>query len=472
LDHEHVNWIFLGLIVVSILTAAFTGTMGKVTEASLTSAKSAVELAIGLIGQMTLWLGLVGVLREAGLLRSVANGLKPLMSRLFPEVPPDHPAMGAMIMNLAANVLGLGNAATPFGLKAMQELDKLNKHKGVATNSMALFLAINTSGVAVLPLGVIAVRATLGSKDPAGIIVPTLIATFCSTVFAVLVCKLLEKRSMFAVEKYAEQTIDESKLKAPDAASLEKAEATAAIAPKLEGWRQAVGIGIVVLVLLAMARQAVISAGGCGESFICIGADLTRPALGGFDITRLFLSDWLLSLLILSMVVVGFSRQVKVYEAFIASAKEGFQTVTAIIPFLVGMLVAIGMFRASGAMEVLVKVLSPALAPIGFPPEALPMALIRPLSGSGALGVMTDAIKAYGPDSFIGYLCSVLNGSTETTFYVLALYFGAVQVKVLRHSLAACIAADFAGPLGAFIACKIFFGAAPMVMTAAPVVPK
>jgi spore maturation protein SpmB len=163
------------------------------------------------------------------------------------------------------------------------------------------------------------------------------------------------------------------------------------------------------------------------------------------------------------MVTLGFSRQVKVYEAFIASAKEGFQTVTAIIPFLVGMLVAIGMFRASGAMDVLVSVLSPALAPLGFPAEALPMALIRPLSGSGALGVMTESIKAYGPDSFVGYLVSVLNGSTETTFYVLALYFGAVQVKVLRHSLAACIVADFAGPLGAFVACKLFFSAAPYI---------
>jgi spore maturation protein SpmA len=442
-----VNWIFLGLIVVSILTAAFSGSMPKVTEASLTSARSAVELAIGLIGQMTLWLGLVGVLREAGLMRSVANGLKPVMSRLFPEVPPEHPAMGAMIMNLAANVLGLGNAATPFGLKAMQELDKLNKQKGVATNSMALFLVINTSGVAVLPLGVIAVRATLGSHDAAGIIVPTLIATMTSTIVSVIACKLLEKRAMFAPEKYDPVEIDESKMKAPDAASLEKAEQTAALAPKAPLWKQLVAAGIGVAVVAALVRHVM----------------LAPQTVGAFDLTRGVLSDWLLPLLILAMVTLGFSRQVKVYEAFIASAKEGFQTVTAIIPFLVGMLVAIGMFRASGAMDVLVSVLSPALAPLGFPAEALPMALIRPLSGSGALGVMTESIKAYGPDSFVGYLVSVLNGSTETTFYVLALYFGAVQVKVLRHSLAACIVADFAGPLGAFVACKLFFSAAPYI---------
>lgn len=442
-----VNWIFLGLIVVSILTAGFTGTMPKVTEASLTSAKSAVELAIGLIGQMTLWLGLVGVLREAGLMRSVANGLKPIMSRLFPEVPIDHPAMGAMIMNLAANVLGLGNAATPFGLKAMQELDKLNQQKGVATNSMALFLAINTSGVAVLPLGVIAVRATMGSKDPAGIIVPTLIATMCSTVFAVIACKVLEKRAMFAPGKYGPVEIDATKLKAPDADALEKAEAIAAAAPKPELWRQVIAGGIGVAIVVALVRHV-------------MSAPDTQSA---FDVTRGVLSDWLLPLLILSIVTLGFGRQVKVYEAFIASAKEGFQTVTAIIPFLVGMLVAIGMLRASGAMDVLVGLLAPLVAPIGFPAEALPMALIRPLSGSGALGVMTESLKTYGPDSFLGYLISVLNGSTETTFYVLALYFGAVQVKVLRHSLAACLVADFAGPLGAFLACKVFFSAAPMI---------
>jgi spore maturation protein SpmA len=443
-----VNWIFFGLIVVSILTGAFTGTMGKVTEASLGSAKSAVELAIGLIGQMTLWLGLVGVLREAGLLRSVARVLKPVMSRLFPEVPPEHPAMGAMIMNIAANVLGLGNAATPFGLKAMQELDKLNQRKGVATNSMALFLAINTSGVAVLPLGVIAVRATLGSKDPAGILVPTLIATMFSTVFAVLAAKLLEKRRMFAVENYGPVEIDETKLKAPDATALEQAEALAAKEYKPELWRQLIAWGIGVAIVGALVRHV-----------------LSAPeTMTGFELTRGVLSEWLLPLLILAMVTLGFGRQVKVYEAFIAAAKDGFQTVITIIPFLVGMLVAIGMFRASGAMDVLVSALAPVLAPIGFPPEALPMALIRPLSGSGALGVMTDSIKAYGPDSFLGYLVSVLSGSTETTFYVLALYFGAVQVKVLRHSLAACVVADFAGPMGALLACKLFFSSAPYIM--------
>lgn len=439
------NWVFLGLIVAAVLTGAFTGTMPKVTEASLSSAKSAVELAVGLIGQMTLWLGLVGVLREAGLLRSVANALTPVMRRLFPEIPADHPALGAMIMNIAANVLGLGNAATPFGLKAMQELDKLNERKGVTTNSMALFLVINTSGVAVLPLGVIAVRATLGSKDPAGIIAPTLIATLCSTVVAVTVCKLLERLPVFSAARHAAVAVDPAVNKAPDAAALQAAQALAAEKGPAPLWRQLAVAAIVAAVTFALARH-VLSA---------------PPAQTAFDVTRGVLSDWLLPLLILAIVTLGFGRQVKVYEAFIAAAKEGFQTVVTIIPFLVGILVAVGMFRASGAMAVLVSAVAPLLAPLGFPPEALPMSLIRPLSGSGALGVMTEAIKAHGPDSFVGYLVSVLNGSTETTFYVLALYFGAVQVKVLRHALLACLVADVTGPLAGFLACKLFFSGAP-----------
>ncbi|MFT3708074.1 MAG: nucleoside recognition domain-containing protein [Archangium sp.] len=451
------NWIFLALIVISVLTAAFTGRMPKLTEATITSSKSAVELALGLIGQMTLWLGMVGVLREAGLMQSIGRGLKPVLGRLFPDVPAEHPAMSAMIMNIAANMLGLGNAATPFGLKAMQELDKLNTRKGVATNSMALFLTINTAGVALLPVTVIALRASAGSKDATGIIIPSLLSTMFTCLVTVLVCKLLEKRPAFAIENYGPVTIDESKLKAPDAASLEKAQEIASVAPKLEPWRQWFAVGIVAAVGAAMIRQLVVRSGYCAdhlESFVCRGVDPAAPAenFGGS-----ILSDWLLPLLIVTIVVLGFSRGAKVYEAFIASAKEGFQTVIGIIPFLVGVLVAIGMFRASGAMEMLVTALTPLVSPFGFPPEALPMALIRPLSGSGALGVMTEAMKVHGPDSFVGYLVSVLNGSTETTFYVLALYFGAVQVKVMRHTLAACVVGDFAGPIGAFVVCKLFF---------------
>ena len=437
------NWIFAGLIIVSVLTGAFTGRMGDVTKAGIDSAKAAVELSIGLIGQMALWLGFFGVLRQAGLISGIARVLTPVLRRLFPEIPPDHPALGAMIMNIAANVLGLGNAATPFGLKAMQELDSLNARRGVATNSMALFLAINTSGVAVLPLGAVAVRATLGSKDPAGIILPTLIATAASTLVAVLVAKSLEKRAMFAPERYADVTADAAPTKAPDSEALKQAEALAAIRPAAPTWK----------VLFAWAVGAAMVA--------ALGLHIAHlpPELGGIEATRGILGDWLLPLLMLVIVLVGFGRDVKVYEAFIGAAKEGFQVGVVIIPFLVAILVGVGMFRASGAMDALTGVLAPVLkAAGGFPPEALPMALVRPLSGNGALGVMTEVMKTHGPDSFVGYLVSTIMGGTETTFYVLALYFGSVQVKALRHTLLACVAADFAGPIAAFLACKLMFG--------------
>jgi spore maturation protein SpmA len=441
------NGIFLVLIAGSVLTAAFRGTMPRVTEASLSAAKASVDLALGLIGQMALWLGMMAIVREGGLLRSIARGLRPLMRRLFPEVPDDHPAMGSMILNLAANMLGLGNAATPFGLKAMTELNKLNRSPGVATNAMALFLAINTSGVAVLPLGAVAVRATLGSKDPAGIIIPSLLATSCSTITAIVVAKLLEKRKAFAVERFAQAPVEGSAQAGPagaekKTAALAEAEKAAAPVAPATGWRLWLGLAVLATMAAAVVR------------FYVLGLRTS----GGFDLTRGFFSEWLLPLLMIAIVVFAFGRRVKVYEAFVAAAKEGFQIAILIIPFLVAILVSIGMLRASGAMDALVGVLGPVVSRLGLPAEALPMALIRPLSGNGALGVMTETIKTYGPDSFIGYLVSVLNGSMETTFYVLAVYFGSVQVRTLRHTVIACLAADLAGIVGATAVCHLFFG--------------
>ncbi len=441
------NWIFAGLIVISVLTAGFTGTMPKVTEAGISSAKTAVELAISLVGQMTLWLGFMGVLRDAGLLRSMARALKPVMARLFPEVPVDHPAMGAMIMNIAANMLGLGNAATPFGLKAMKELDSLNARRGISTNAMALFLVINTSGVAVLPMGVVAVRATLHSKDAAGIVVPSILGSFISTVVAVLVCKLLERLPMFSVERATVDGVVEAVKPDEKNPEVENAEARAALREvPAPGPARTAFIGL----MLGLTGAALVS------HFRSLPADMA-----GLEAARGVLSDWLLPLLMLTIVTVGVGRHVKVYESFIAAAKEGFGVGTVIIPFLVAILVAIGMFRASGAMEAFVGALGPFTAKLGLPAEALPMALIRPLSGSGALAVMTDTMKTYGPDSFVGYLVSLINGSSETTFYVLALYFGAVQVRTVRHTLAACLTSDFLGLLITIALCHVFFSGAP-----------
>ncbi|MGI5861113.1 MAG: nucleoside recognition domain-containing protein [Myxococcales bacterium] len=433
------NWVFLILVGGAVITAAFTGTMKQVTDASLSSAKAAVELAIGLIGQMGLWLGFMRVLQDAGMMRTLSRLLAPVMRRLFPDVPGDHPAMGAMIMNIAANMLGLGNAATPFGLKAMVELDKLNPRKGVATNAMALFLAINTSGVAVLPLGVIAVRATLGSSDAAGIVIPSIIATALSTLTALIVVKLLEKRRFFALERYELASEGTTATQQP-IKGLEQAEQLAAEVVSASRGRTAVA----AVVWLAVAAALV---------------PFVRNASGtGLEITRALMSDWLLPVLMLAIVTVGFARKVKVYESFIAGAKDAFQIAVTIIPFLLAIIVAIGMFRASGAMEALTGALSPITGLIGMPAETLPMALIRPLSGSGALAVMTETMRTYGPDSLIGYIVSIMNGSTETTFYVLAVYFGAVQVRAARHTVAACLCADTLGILGSVLLARLFFG--------------
>ncbi|MFZ5468475.1 MAG: nucleoside recognition domain-containing protein [Myxococcota bacterium] len=437
------NWIFLGLIAVSVVTAAFNGTMPQVTKATIESADSAVTLAIKLIGQMALWLGFMGVLREAGLMRSIARALKPVMTRLFPDVPPEHPAMGAMIMNLAANMLGLGNAATPFGLKAMNELDKLNPHRGVATNAMALFLAINTSGVAVLALGAVAVRATLGSKDPAGILVPSLLATSLSTVVAIVVAKLTERLPLFAPQKHAEAAKPEpAKEPAKSIAGIEQAEEVAALRPPTSPVRMGIALLVGAAIAFALVRQ-----------FTHARVETAR-----LELARQLLSDWLLPLLMVAIVLFGMGRHVKVYEVFVSSAKEGFQIAVVIIPFLVAILVAIGMLRASGAMEAFVAAIGPFTEAVGFPARALPMALIRPLSGSGALAVMTETMRNEGPDSFVGYLVSVLNGSMETTFYVLAVYCGSVQVRATRHTVVACLAADLAGIVGATLVCRLFFG--------------
>lgn len=501
------NWIFLVLIAGSVLVGAWAGTMHAVSDAGIEQAKNAVTLSISLIGQMALWLGFFGVLKEAGALRSIANFVKPVMTRLFPEVPPDHPAMSAMIMNLSANMLGLANAATPFGLKAMSELNKLNTRPGVATNSMALFLAINNSGVAILQLGVVAVRSIVGSKDPAGILVPGFLGALLHTTVAIAAAKFLQRRAAFAAEKYAADPAAASK--DVDAAKLAEAEAVAKEVPPASGGR----LALVVMIALAMAgglamhfakrlgatdpvalkadagalwaprevdrplvpgvQLEAVPAGHAtiaeiAENRVRIELDPEAIAAGAmqvrlpvptpFLVIRSVMSDWILPGIMLVIVTIGLARRVKVYEAFIPAAKEGFQIGVMIIPYLVAVLVGVGMFRASGALDAIIAVLGPIVSKVGFPAEALPMALIRPLSGSAALGVMTDTMRKYGPDSFIGYLTSMLNGSSETTFYVLSLYFGAVGVKAIRHTLAACLVTDAAGVVIATTMCHLFFG--------------
>lgn len=436
------NGIFLFLVVGAVVTAAFTGTMPKVTTDAVGAAKTAVELAIMLIGQMALWLGFMRVLRDGGLLASLSRALAPAMRWLFPSVPADHPAMSAMIMNLGANVLGLGNAATPFGLKAMKELDRLNDRPGVATDAMALFLAINTSGVAVIPLQAIAARAALGSVRLGDIIIPSLIATSLSTLAAIVVTKWVERRPRFAADRYPVTPRDVMAASASPIAGLAEAEA---IAAQERPWAQTRVIGAAVIIS-ALAVAVIVH-------LVRLPPD---QSFGGA--LRGVLADWLLPALMAAILLFGFAKRVKVYESFVEGAKEGFGIAVMVIPFLVAILVAIAMFRASGAMEVLIGGVAPLVSAVGFPPDALPMAFIRPLSGSGALAVMTEIMKTHGPDSFVGFVASVMYGSTETTFYVLAVYFGSVGVRTTRHTLIPCLAADLVGLTSAVYISYLFFG--------------
>jgi spore maturation protein SpmA/spore maturation protein SpmB len=391
------------------------------------SAKGAVTLALGLVGVMAFFLGLMKVAEAGGLLLVIARLLRPLLVRLFPDVPADHPAMGAMIMNLSANALGLGNAATPFGIRAMQALDTLNPHKGTATNAMALFLAINTSSITLLPTGVIALRAAAGSTDPAAILPTTLFATLCSTVVAIVSAKLYQRFSPPGAAVTASAVpADEPPADAAPAPAVTLPEAPAAGYP---AWVSTLAL----VTLVALIPVAVV-----------LGA-----ALG----------PWIIPGLAVLLLGFGVARRVRVYECFVDGARDGFEVAVRIIPYLVAILVAVGMFRASGAMDYVVGAIGGFTATLGMPAEALPMALLRPLSGSGAYGVLaaTIAEPATGPDTYVGYLVSTLQGSTETTFYVLAVYFGAVQVRRVRHALAAGLTADLAGIVGAVVACLYLF---------------
>ncbi len=393
-----------------------------VTNAVLEYAGTAVTIALGLIGIMALWLGIMKVAEEAGLIAIIARWLKPVTKKLFPDVPSDHPAMGSMIMNISANMLGLSNAATPFGLKAMEELDNLNPNKGTATNAMCTFLAINTAGMTLIPATAIAIRAAAGSSEPAIIIGTSLFGSFCATVAGITAAKTLEK---FPIKK---------------------GEFSNWLKSNIKGFSVLIGIILAVLLFINTGAGKII-----GSVFGFVTPELFK------SIIQIF-STIAIPLLIVVFIGYGAIKKVKVYEKFIEGSKEGFNIAVRIIPYLVAMLVAIGIFRAGGAMNWLIYILHPITNLIGMPAEAMPMALMRPLSGSGSLGVMAEIISVHGPDSFIGILVSTLYGSSETTFYVLAVYFGAVNIRSIRHALPAGLIADIAGVLGAVFIVRMLFG--------------
>ena len=412
--------------------------MDALANAMVTTAGDAVTLAIGLIGVMTLFLGLMKVAEAGGLLVIIAKTIRPLMVRLFPDVPADHPAMGAMILNLSANALGLGNAATPFGIRAMQELDRINPHRGVASDAMVLFLAINTSSVTLLPTGVIALRAAAGSHDPAGILPTTLFATVMSTAIAIIAAKLYRRFSPLPA-------LPATAL-APASAAPVASAGSVVDDPGAEG--------DTALVIPAEAATATYPAWVSALALAAIAASIPLTVVYGKTI-----APWIIPGLMVAMLGFGALRRVRVYETFVEGARDGFQVAVRIIPYLVAILVAVGMLRSSGALDLAVRAIAPVTSLVGLPGEALPMALLRPLSGSGAYGLLASIIRdpAIGPDSYVGYLVSTIQGSTETTFYVLAVYFGAVQIRRMRHALAVGLTADVAGIAGSVIACSILF---------------
>jgi spore maturation protein SpmA len=431
-----INIIWLYLIVISILVAAYTGKMDVVTKASFEAAKSAVTLAITLIGAMALWLGIMKVAEAAGLMTIICRAIRPLMVRLFPEIPAEHPAMSAMIMNIGANLLGLGNAATPMGIKAMAELDSLNRTKGTATNAMCLFLAINTSHIS-LPIGVIAIRAAAGATSPASILIPTLLSTTCATIIAIVTAKI------FARKNPDPAPADGTEIEAASAVAAESKAAETALSeesfkPRLFGKILAV---LAIIAFLAAIPYHYLAAG----RFPVFNYDLIVKGTG-----------WIVPLLMGGILFFGYFRGVKVYETLTEGAKEGFQVAIRIIPFMVAIFVAIGMFRESGAFDLFTWFVRPFTSLVGFPPEALPVALIRPLSGTGSFAVMSEVISRE-PNSFTSFLVSVLQGSTETTFYVLAVYFGSVGIRKTRYALSVGLIADAAGIIAAFIISRLMF---------------
>ncbi|AAZ96998.1 conserved hypothetical protein [Thiobacillus denitrificans ATCC 25259] len=408
------NALWVGFFFVAFLIAlanlVFLGNaeiFAALVKALFDSSKAAFEIALGLTGVMALWLGVMKVGERAGMLDLLTRGLAPLFRRLFPEVPPNHPALGAMTMNMGANMLGLDNAATPLGIKAMQELQTLNPSSDTASDAQILFLVINTASVTLLPVTIFTYRAQLGAADPTDVFVPLLITTYIGTLTGLFVTGLFQK---------------------------------------LHLWNR---------VTLAYLGGATALVGGMVAYFSSLdAAAMTRQSA--------ILSNVLLFGVVATFLAMAAWRRVNAYEAFVEGAKEGFRTAVTIIPYLVAMLVAIAVFRASGALDLAMSAIRSAVLALGYDArwvDALPTALMKPFSGSGARAMMIDTMQTHGADSFAGRLASVVQGSTETTFYVLAVYFGAVGIRRVRHAVACGLIADAAGIVAAIGMAYLFFGA-------------
>ena len=404
-------WIafFLVAFVVALVRLIFMGDVEvfpAIMNSTFSSAKTAFEISLGLTGVLSLWLGIMRIGEKGGVVNVVARWLAPVFSKIFPDIPKGHPVTGTIFMNFAANMLGLDNAATPMGLKAMEQLQELNPKKDTATNPMIMFLVLNTSGLTLVPISVMVYRAQMGAAQPTDVFVPILLATFFSTVVGLIVTCLYQRINLF------NRTL--------------------------------------LLFLGAL----------CTLVALIIWGFSAMPREQMDMVSSTFANVFLFSI-ITCFIIAGMRKKINVYDTFIEGAKEGFETAVRIIPYLVAILVAIGVFRASGAMDFLIDGIAWCVAALGGDTEfvgALPTALMKPLSGSGARGLMVDAMTTYGADSFVGRLACLFQGATDTTFYILAVYFGSVGIRKTRHAVTCGLLADLAGILSAIFICYLFFG--------------
>lgn len=403
-------WIafFIIAFVIAVVKLLFMGdfeVFPAMMDSTFASSKTAFEISLGLTGVLSLWLGIMKIGEKGGVVNVLARLLSPVFVRLFPEIPKGHPVTGSIFMNIAANMLGLDNAATPLGLKAMEQLQDLNKRKDTASNPMIMFLVLNTSGLTLIPVSIMVYRAQMGAAQPTDIFVPILLATFFSTLAGIIITSLYQRINLFN-------------------------------------------------------RTMLLTLGGACVLVSAIIWGFSQMDKDQVNIVSTTVANILLMLIIIGFILSGVRHKVNVYDAFIEGAKDGFQTAVRIIPYLVAILVGIGVFRASGAMDMLIDGIKWTVAAVGGDTDfvgALPTALMKPLSGSGARGMMVDAMTTYGADSFIGRLSCVFQGSTDTTFYILAVYFGSVGIRYTRHAVACGLLADLAGILSAIAICYMFF---------------
>ncbi|MBA2242570.1 MAG: nucleoside recognition protein [Chthoniobacterales bacterium] len=442
------NYIWLALVMLAVAIGGWNDKLKDVTDGAFDGAKTAVTIALGLIGIMAMWLGLMRLAERAGLIQRIARLLRPIMRRLFPEVPPEHPAMGSMLMNMAANMLGLGNAATPLGLRAMRDLETLNRHHGTATNAMCTFLAVNTSSVQLIPTTAIAILAAAGSTRPTAIVGTALLATLCAATTAILTVKVLEKLPFFRVQRpdVPDATSGQADDSTLPGGSAEEVVVPAPLArPAL--WTRALLLLLTLFFVVLFLRMVFPTLFGLLPDPNGTGQSIFVRSVNALSILAI---PFLLSFFPLY----GFSRGLKVYEEFVEGAKEGFGVILKIIPFLVTMLVAINMFKGAGGIDMLTRALAPILAPLHFPPDLLPLALMRPLSGGATLAILTDVVKRLGPENIVSLTAATIYGSTETTFYVAAVYFGSVGVKQTRHAIPAGLLGDLAGVIASVVICR------------------